>query len=138
MAIGTLNTAYNLSTIQKFMFDYLKGVCTDTYIETIPEALSDKDTDFMVISTPISIDDKDAFGNCIIRVEIFTRSLKRGMKNIPLMQAKEAALITKINSFSNTDEDATYFLSYQSNISDYDNTIKYHVSVYFLTLTITK
>ena len=133
------NTAYLLSDIQNFGYELFKGICQYTYLSNIPTALTNNTTDFMVISTPTTVNDNSAYGKCTLMVEVFVAAKKGGIKDNQKMRGFQKAIFDKIDAFTRTATNP-YFIQYDTNMmfEDFDEKMGYHVSINFFDITIIK
>ena len=134
-----LNTAYLLSDIQNFGYETFKGICQYTYLSNVPTKLTNNTTDFMVISTPTTVTDFEAYGKCTLMVEVFVKSKARGVEDIQKMRTLQKAIFDKIDAFTRNSNNP-YFIQYDQNLcySDYDEKMNFHVSINFFDITIHK
>ena len=134
-----LNTAYLLSDIQNFGYETFKGICQYTYLSNVPTKLTNNTTDFMVISTPTTVTDFEAYGKCTLMVEVFVQAKNGGIKDNQKMRTLQKAIFDKIDAFTRTASNP-YFIQYDTNMmfEDFDEKMSFHVSINFFDITIQK
>ena len=133
------NTAYLLSDIQNFGYETFKGICQYTYLSNIPTALTNNTTDFMVISTPTTVNDNRAYGKCIMQVEVFVRAKTNAIKDNQKMRGFQKAIFDKIDAFTRIST-TPYLIQYDTNMmfEDFDEKMGFHVTINFFDITIIK
>ena len=131
------NTAYLLSDIQNFGYELFKNICQYTYLSNIPTSLTNNTTDFMVISTPTTVTDYNAYGKCSLQVEVFVRAKTNGIKDNQKMRNLQKAIFDKIDAFTRLSTNP-YHIQYDTNMmfEDFDEKMGFHVSINFFDITI--
>lgn len=136
--MNTINENYNLTEIEAFLYTLLYNkVGKSTYIASLPTKLdSVKDTNFIVISTPTTLTDYDAYGEIKIRIELYAKSLERGLQDNVTLRDMQRKLITELNTF-NASKNAKYMLKPNLNtFSAFDKELGYHIKINFFNLII--
>ena len=136
--MNEINVNYNTTEIEAFLYTLLYNkVGKSTYLTTPPIKLDAvKDTNFIVISLPTSLQDYDAYGEIKVRIELYAKSDLRGLQDNVTLRDMQNKLIAELNIFNKT-KHAKYILQPSLNtFTAYDSTLNYHVSINFFNLII--
>lgn len=134
------NKNYNPIEIQHYLFQLFDDkVSKNTYMTNIPKKLEGIDSDFVVISLPISMRDFDAYGDIRVVVEIFTKADERGLQNNALMRDLYNKYID-ILDIENSNDTSPYIIckTNEGSFLDYDENAGFHVIVNNFKLIIKK
>ena len=131
-----INTKFNIPDLEEFAKNLFSGVCDVTVLTNFPKSLKDNQNSVMVVSVASSLKDFNAYGKCLIAVEIFVKEKANGLKDNSKMKSLQSAFITKVNSYSTGT--SNYIMTTNDDLcfSDYDANKGFHVMINYITILI--
>lgn len=136
--MNEINVNYNTTEIEAFLYTLLYNkVGKSTYLTTPPIKLDAvKDTNFIVISLPTSLQDYDAYGEIKVRIELYAKSDERGLQDNVTLRDMQNKLITELNKLNKTKHPKYILQPSLNTFTAYDKALNYHVSINFFNLII--
>ena len=131
-----INTKFNIPDLENFALNLFKGVCDVTKLTNFPKSLKDNEKSVMVVSVSSSIKDFNAYGRCLLSVEIFVKEKANGLKDNAKMKSLLSAFVTKVNAYTTGTSDYIMTSNEDLCFSDYDSQKGFHVMVNYLTILI--
>jgi hypothetical protein len=78
-----MKLTYDIQKIEDTLAEYVKdiGLSNKIFKGQRPNNVDTGMSDFVVVSVPSSINDREVYGECICRIEMFVKNLSNGTKN---------------------------------------------------------
>ena len=122
----------NISEIESFLYSLFKGkVSNNVFVSTFPTVINKQWKEMCLIDCS-TIHDLDAYGQGVALVYIFVKPHSDGTKDTAAMYALEKKLDKVLQDYT-CDK---FYLSRRSTDSDFDTTLKWHLNVVEIKVTI--
>ena len=131
-----INKKFNPEDVEMFAKNLFSGICDVTTTVNFPKSLKDNQNSVLVVSLASPINDLEAFGRCMVSVELFVKEKANGEKDSAKMRALQSSILDKINAYSSDSKDFIITTDTNLSFSDYDEQKRFHVTLTYITIII--